>query len=65
MKYKCFQIGEDYYNDDTWIYHQKCKEECPNQCTNSWQYWSGGWQVDNSIKISCGKILGLDMILVL
>jgi len=46
-------IGPDYNDTAAEIYHQTCKEGCPNQCTNKWKYSYNGWHVDNSIKISC------------
>ena len=66
MKYILFQIGSDYSKTASGIYHQTCKEECPNQCTNEWKYaLKVKWHVDNSIIISCGKILRCYMILFL
>ena len=65
MKYVCLQIWGDYTSTFAGIYHKSCKDECPNQCTNKWEYWDNGWHVDNSIKISCGKMLRCYMILFL
>ena len=65
MKCSCLQIGPDYSKTTAGIYHPACKEECPNQCTNEWKYSDNEWHVDNSIKITCGKILRCDMILFL
>ena len=56
MKCFCLKIGPSYSKTASWIYHQTCKEECPNECTSQWKYLDKGWHVDNSIKISCGTI---------
>ena len=64
ITYTCLQIGPDYNRTFAGIDHQSCREECPNQCTNEWKYSDySGWHLDDSIKISCGKILGCYMIL--
>jgi len=51
-----WKIGKDYTNTRSGISHPTCKEDCPNRCTNQWNYYDKGdkaWHVDNSIKISC------------
>ena len=58
LKYICLQLGPDYEDNKAVIYHPTCKEECPNLCTNEWEYSNqNGWHVDHSIKISRGKIV--------
>ena len=67
MKFICLQIGSDYKSMISEIYHQSCVEECPNQCSNRWKYLDiigdGSINVDSSIKVSCGKTLRFNMIL--
>jgi len=49
-----WKIGKDYKGTSSGISHQTCKEDCPIQCTNEWEYYTKGkWHVDESIKISC------------
>ena len=51
------QFGDDYNTTNTGLHHPNCHEECPNQCSNNWTYYTyaDGWLVDRSINVSCGK----------
>ena len=50
------KVGADYRENVGGLRHLTCKEECPNLCSNQWQYGNNGWKTDHSINISCGKI---------
>ena len=48
------QFGE--YNTTTaGLYHPQCHLGCPNQCSNTWNYFDNGWHVERSINVSCGR----------
>ena len=53
--------GSDVGENKGWIQQTKCDElPCPEMCTSGWQYSDGNaWNIDASMKPTCGKILHL------
>ena len=60
MKHVFEKVGVDYdLNLASFIGHSTCNEECPDACSNKWEYREVGtrgevWHVDVSINVSCG-----------
>ena len=56
------KVGPDYRLADASLRHPTCKEECPDACSDQWEYYHNSrWHVDRSINVSCGILFTIPL----
>ena len=52
-KLQQWSIGKDYSTSSASIYHEYCKEMCPELCFKDWKYLIPGLQTNRTLEVAC------------
>ena len=52
-KLHLWSIGKDYSTSSASIYHEYCKEGCPELCFKDWKYLIPGLQTNRTLEVAC------------